>query len=82
MENVQGSIDALRSDHEEANSRMFEHVSHVMELYSLGGLVMWNMVKLTLIACDLTMKKHVRECLPMFQIQRNYSDQEELLYGT
>ena len=50
MENVQGSIDAFRSDHEEANSRMFEHVSHVMELYSLGGLVMWNMVKLTLIA--------------------------------
>ena len=47
MENVQSRIDALRSDHEEANSRMFEHVSHVMELYSPEGFVIWNIVKLT-----------------------------------
>ena len=33
MENIQANIDALRSDHEEANSRMLAHVSQVMELY-------------------------------------------------
>ena len=48
MENIQGNIDALRSEHEEANSGMFAHVSHVMELYSPGGVVIWNIVKLTL----------------------------------
>ena len=30
----QANIDALRSDHEEADSRMFAHVSHAMELCS------------------------------------------------
>ena len=48
MQNSQANIDALRSDHEEADSRMFLHVSHAMELYSLGGVVIWNIVELTL----------------------------------
>ena len=49
MENSEANIDALRSDYEEAASRMFAHVSHAMELYSPGGVVIWNIVKLTLI---------------------------------
>ena len=48
MEHSQANIDALRSDHEEADSRMFVHVSHDMELYSPEGVVIWNIVKLTL----------------------------------
>ena len=48
MEHSQANIDALRSDHEEADSRMFAHVSHVMEFLSAGRLVIWNIVKLTL----------------------------------
>ena len=47
MEHSQANIDALRNDNEEADSRMFVHVSHAMELYSLGGVVIWNIVKLT-----------------------------------
>ena len=48
MGHSEANIDALRSDHEEADSRMFVHVSHSMELYSPGGVVIWNIVKLTL----------------------------------
>ena len=33
MEHSRAIIDALRSDHEEADSRMFADVSHAMELY-------------------------------------------------
>ena len=38
----QANIDALRSDHEEADSRMFAHVSHAMELYSPGRFIIWS----------------------------------------
>ena len=38
----QANIDALRSDHEETDSRMFVHVSHVMELYSPGRVIIWR----------------------------------------
>ena len=48
MEHSQGNIDSLRSDHEEADSRMFVHVSHAMELHSPGGVVIYNIVKVTL----------------------------------
>ena len=48
MEHSQANINALRSDHEEADSRMLVHVSNAMELYSPGGVVIWNIVKLTL----------------------------------
>ena len=48
MEHSQANIDALRSDHEEADSRMFENVSHAIELYSPGGVVIWKKVKLRL----------------------------------
>ena len=48
MEHSEANIDALRSDHEEPDSRMFAHVSHSMELYSPGGVVIWNIIKLTL----------------------------------
>ena len=57
MEESQAKIDAMSSNNEEADSRMFAHVSHAMELYSPGGVVMWNIVKLTLMPLDLTMKK-------------------------
>ena len=50
MEYSQANFDALRSDNEEADSRMFAHVSHAMELYSPGGAVTWNIVKLTLMS--------------------------------
>ena len=39
MRHSQANIDALRSDHEEADSRMFAHVSHAMELYSPGRVI-------------------------------------------
>ena len=48
MEHNQANIDALRSESEEEESKMFVHVSHSMELYSPGGVVIWNIVKLTL----------------------------------
>ena len=48
MEHSQANIDALRSDHEEVDSRMFGHVSHAMELHSPGGVVISNIVNLTL----------------------------------
>ena len=48
MEHSQANIDALRSDHEEADSTMFLHGSHAMELYSPGAVVILNIVKLTL----------------------------------
>ena len=48
IEHSQVNIDALRSDDEEANSTMFAHVSHAIELYSPGGVVIWNIGKLTL----------------------------------
>ena len=38
----QANIDALRSDHEEADSRMFAHVSHAIELYSPGRVIIWS----------------------------------------
>ena len=38
----QANIDELRSDHEEADSRMFAHVSHAMELYSPGRVIIWS----------------------------------------
>ena len=31
--------------------------------------------------CDLTMKKQIRECLPIFHNPLNYIHHEELLYG-
>ena len=37
----QVNIDALRSDHEEADLRMFAQVSHAMELYSPGRVIIW-----------------------------------------
>ena len=48
MEHSQANIDALRSDHEEADPRIFANVSLAMELYSPGGVLIWNIVKLTL----------------------------------
>ena len=50
MEHSQASMDALRSHHEEADSRLFAHVSHAMELYSPGIVVIWNIIKLTLMS--------------------------------
>ena len=49
MEHRQANIDALRADHEEADPRMFVHFSHAMELYSPAVVVIWNIVKLTVI---------------------------------
>ena len=49
IEHSQANIDALRSDHEEADSRMFPNVSHAMEIYSPGRVVIWNILKLILI---------------------------------
>ena len=49
IEHSQANIDALRSGHNEADLRMFAHVSHAMELYSQGGFVICNIVKLTFI---------------------------------
>ena len=48
MEHSQATIDALRSWHEEAYSRMVAHVSHVMELYSPGGVVIRIMFRVAL----------------------------------
>ena len=48
MEHSQANIDALRSDHQEADPRMFPHVSLATELYSQGGVVIWNIIKVTL----------------------------------
>ena len=48
MEHSQADMDSLRSDHEEADSRMFVNVSHAMELYSPARVIIWNRVKLTL----------------------------------
>ena len=48
MEHSQANINAFRSDQEEADPRMFPHVSLALELYSPGGVVIWNIVKLTL----------------------------------
>ena len=48
MEHSQANIDALRSQHEKADSRMFVHVSDAIELYSPAGVDIWNIVKLTL----------------------------------
>ena len=39
MEHSQANIHALRSDHEERDSRMFAHVSQAMELYSPGRVI-------------------------------------------
>ena len=49
MEHNQATNNALRSDHDEADSGMFAHISHAMELYSPVGVLIWNNVKLTLI---------------------------------
>ena len=38
----QANIDALRSDHEDADLRMFGHVSQAMELYSPGRVIIWS----------------------------------------
>ena len=38
----QANTDALRSDHEEADLIMFAHVSHAMELYSQGKVIIWS----------------------------------------
>ena len=48
MEHSETNIDVLRSDHEEADSRMFVYFSYAMELYSPGLFVIWNIVKPTL----------------------------------
>ena len=50
MEHSEANIDALRSDHEEADSRKFVHVSHAKKIYSREGVVIWNIVKLTLMS--------------------------------
>ena len=47
MKHSQAKIETMRSDDDEADSRMLVHVSHAMELYSPGGVVIWNIVKLT-----------------------------------
>ena len=39
MEHSQANINGFRSDHEEADSRVFAHAPHEMELYSPGGIV-------------------------------------------
>ena len=49
MEYSEANIDALPSEYEEADSRMFALVSHALELYSPGGVFIWSIVKLTLI---------------------------------
>ena len=82
MEHSQANIDALRSYHEEADPRMSAHVSHAMELYSPGRVVIFVIVKLTLMPSGPTMKKQIRECLPMFHLSWNNVHQVELLYGT
>ena len=38
----QANIEALRFNHGEADSRMFAHVSHAMELYSPGRVIIWS----------------------------------------
>ena len=48
MEHSQAKIETMRSDDDEADSRMLVDVSHAMELYSPGGVVIWNIVKLAL----------------------------------
>ena len=48
MEHSEDNIDVLRSENKEADSRIFVHVSHAMELYSPIDVVIWNIVKLTL----------------------------------
>ena len=48
MEHSQANIDALRTDHEQADWRMFPHVSDAKELQSPGGVFIWNIVKVTL----------------------------------
>ena len=53
-----------------------------MELYSPPGVVIWNIVKLTLMPLDPKIKKQTEECLPMFHIPWNYVRKEEFLYGT
>ena len=82
MEHSRANIDALKSDHVEADSRILAHVSHAMELYSSGGVVTWNIVKLTLMYLDLTIMKQIRECLSIFHMPWNYIHQDYLLYGT
>ena len=39
MEESQAKIDAMSSNNEEGDSRMFAHVSHAMDLYSPGRVV-------------------------------------------
>ena len=38
----QANTDALRSDHEEVDMRMFAQVSSAIELYSPGGVIIWS----------------------------------------
>ena len=48
MEHSQAKIETMRSDDDEADSRMLVHVSHAMELYSPGGIVIWKMFRVGL----------------------------------
>ena len=67
MELSKANIDGLTSDHEEADLRMFTHVSHAMELYSPLGVVIWNIVKLTLTAeGDSRMFAHVWHSMKLY----------------
>ena len=42
MRHSQANIDALRSDDEEADSKMFAHVSHAMKFHSPGRVIRWG----------------------------------------
>ena len=54
MEQSQAKIDAMSSNNEEADSTMFAHVSHAMELYSPGRVVIieQNQANINGLQCD------------------------------
>ena len=51
-------VDALQSDHEEANSRMFVHTDHAMETFSPERVVLWSIDNDVAIMCP----HHVFKC--------------------
>ena len=46
MEKSLAKIDALSSNNEEGDLRIFAHVTLAMELCSPGRVVIWNIIKL------------------------------------
>ena len=54
MEESQAMIDAMSSNNEEADSRMFAHVSHAMVLYSPGRVVIMEhkQANINALRCD------------------------------